>query len=50
MDLWIYRHGVKIDFSRSGKPTDNALRYTNFNWHERSGRPIILQAIDQGFR
>jgi putative transposase len=25
MDLWAYRHGVKIDFSRSGKPTDNAF-------------------------
>lgn len=24
MDLWAYRHGVEIDFSRSGKPTDNA--------------------------
>jgi putative transposase len=24
MDLWAYRHGVKIDFSRPGKPTDNA--------------------------
>jgi putative transposase len=25
MDLWAYRHGVKIDFSRPGKPTDNAF-------------------------
>ncbi len=24
MDLWAYRHGVKIDFSRPGKSTDNA--------------------------
>jgi putative transposase len=24
MDLWAYRNGVKIDFSRPGKPTDNA--------------------------
>jgi putative transposase len=24
MDLWAYRAGVKIDFSRAGKPTDNA--------------------------
>jgi putative transposase len=23
MDLWAYRNGVKIDFSRPGKPTDN---------------------------
>jgi len=24
MDLWAYQHGVRIDFSRPGKPTDNA--------------------------
>ena len=24
MDLWAYHSGVKIDFSRPGKPTDNA--------------------------
>jgi hypothetical protein len=24
-DLWAYHHGVRIDFSRPGKPTDNAL-------------------------
>jgi putative transposase len=24
MDLWAYRHGVTLDFSRPGKPTDNA--------------------------
>lgn len=24
MDLWAYQNGVRIDFSRSGKPTDNA--------------------------
>jgi putative transposase len=24
MDLWAYGHGVRIDFSRPGKPTDNA--------------------------
>ena len=24
MDLWAYRNGVRIDFSRPGKPTDNA--------------------------
>lgn len=23
MDMWDYRNGVKIDFSRPGKPTDN---------------------------
>ncbi len=25
MDLWAYRNGSKIDFSRPGKPTDNAF-------------------------
>jgi putative transposase len=24
MDLWAYQNGVRIDFSRPGKPTDNA--------------------------
>ena len=25
MDLWVYRNRVKMDFSPSGKPTDNAF-------------------------
>jgi len=25
MDLWAYRHDVTLDFSRPGKPTDNAF-------------------------
>jgi putative transposase len=25
LDLWAYRHGVTLDFSRPGKPTGNAL-------------------------
>jgi putative transposase len=25
MDLWAYQNGVQIDFSRPGKPTDNAF-------------------------
>jgi putative transposase len=25
LDLWAYRNSVKIDFSRRGKPTDNAF-------------------------
>ena len=25
LDLWAYHHGVRIDFSRLGKPTDNAF-------------------------
>ena len=24
-DLWAYHHGVRIDFSRPGKPTDNCF-------------------------
>jgi putative transposase len=24
MDLWAYQNGVKMDFPRPGKPTDNA--------------------------
>lgn len=25
LDLWAYTHGVTLDFSRPGKPTDNAF-------------------------
>ena len=25
LDQWAYAHGVQLDFSRPGKPTDNAL-------------------------
>ena len=25
MDLWAYQRGVTLDFSRRGKPTDNAF-------------------------
>ena len=35
MDLWAYRNGVKIDFSRPGKPTDNAF-VESFNGTFRS--------------
>ena len=44
MDLWAYRNGVKIDFSRPGKPTDNAViesvngtfrdEWLNTNWFQ----------------
>lgn len=30
MDKWAYEHGVELDFSRPGKPTDNA-RVESFN-------------------
>ena len=42
LDQWAYRNGVKLDFSRPGKPTDNAYvesfngslrdEYLNVNW------------------
>ena len=38
MDLWAYRNGVKIDFSRPGKPTDNAF-VESFNEHLPIGVP-----------
>jgi putative transposase len=25
LDAWAYRHGVRLEFSRPGKPTDNAF-------------------------
>jgi len=30
MDHWAYEHGVELDFSRPGKPTDNA-KVESFN-------------------
>jgi putative transposase len=35
MDLWAYQNGMKIDFSRPGKPTDNAFM-ESFNGTFRS--------------
>jgi putative transposase len=35
MDLWVYQNGMKIDFSRPGKPTDNAF-VESFNGTFRS--------------
>ena len=26
LDRWAYRHGIELDFSRPGKPTDNRSR------------------------
>jgi putative transposase len=34
VDLWAYAHGVVLDFSRPGKPTDNAF-IESFNSHFR---------------
>jgi putative transposase len=36
MDLWAYPNGAKIDFSRPGKPTDNAF-VESFNETFRNG-------------
>jgi putative transposase len=35
MDLWAYTNGVILDFSRRGKPTDNAA-IESFNGRFRS--------------
>jgi putative transposase len=37
MDEWAYRHGVKLEFSRPGKPTDNAF-IESFNGRLRQER------------
>jgi putative transposase len=39
LDLWAYHHRVQIDFSRPGKPTDNAYIET-FNGRLRAARPV----------
>ena len=41
MDLWAYRNGAKIDFSRPGKPTDNAF-VESFNGTFVSVQPYPL--------
>src|SRR5665213_23041 len=48
VDLWAYHHGTRIDFSRPGKPTDNAFIETfngslcdeclNIHWFETIAR------------
>lgn len=47
MDLWAYQNGLKIDFSRPGKPTDNAFvesfngtfrdECLNVRWYRKTG-------------
>ncbi len=57
MDLWAYHNQVKIDFSRSGKPTDNAhvesfngtLRADRLDAHWFSTLPEACQLI-RGWR
>ena len=38
LDLWAYMHGVELDFSRPGKPTDNAF-IESLNGKFRAGVP-----------
>ena len=38
LDAWAYRNGVALEFSRPGKPTDNAF-VESFNGHFRAGMP-----------
>jgi putative transposase len=38
LDLWAWLHGVEIDFSRPGKPTDNAFA-ESFNGKFRAECP-----------
>lgn len=35
LDAWAYRHGIRLEFSRPGKPTDNAFA-ESFNGHFRA--------------
>ncbi len=53
-DLWAYQNGVRIDFSRPGKPTDNAfvesfngtLREECLNAHWFASLPDAKQTIE----
>ena len=52
VDLWAYHHSVRIDFSRPGKPTDNAFIETfngslrdeclNLHWFDNLAEPKRL--------
>ena len=54
MDLWAYQNGVRIDFSRPGKPTDNAFvesfngtfRQECLNAHWFASLPDAKQTIE----
>jgi len=44
MDLWAYHSQVKIDFSRLGKPNDNAqMPQTNSRLHGEKGSDQIWE-------
>lgn len=57
VDLWAYHHGVRIDFSRPGKPTDNAFTETfngslrdeclNLHWFETMAE---ARSVIEGWR
>ena len=38
MDKWAYEYGVELDFSRPGKPTDNAQGRV-VQWQLQAGMP-----------
>ena len=51
MDLWAYHHQVRIDFSRPGKPTDNAF-IESFNGRVRQEllNPSWFDTLEQARR
>jgi len=47
-DLWAYRHGVRIDFSRPGKPTDNCFVETfNGSYRDECLNVHWFETIDE---
>ncbi len=51
LDLWAYTHGVTLDFSRAGKPTDNAF-IESFNGKFRAEclNPHWFMSLDDAVR
>lgn len=55
MDRWAYENGVKLEFSRPGKPTDNAfiesfngrLREECLNQHRFTSLEDVKQIIEE---
>jgi len=46
MDLWPYQNGVKIDFSRPGKPTDNAyVESFNGTLLRKAATPRVISSL-----
>ena len=58
LDLWAYQNGVKIDFSRPGKPTDNGHiesfnrtfrdEYLNTHWFTTLGEGSTMRVVLTG--